>query len=84
MSNQTAIQLIFEKFNLLSDADFKTWMLMNSELLEAKEKQQIIDAVDDSKYVQSHTTSSTIPGIDSHSMGWFMNGKQYYDHKYGG
>jgi len=48
------------------------------------EKQQIINAVDDPKYVESHKTPSTIPGIDSHSMFWFMNGKQYYDHKYGG
>ena len=42
MSKQTAVKLIFEKFNLLSDADFKTWMLMNSELLEAMEKEQMI------------------------------------------
>ena len=48
------------------------------------ERQQIIDAVDDPKYMESHKTPSTIPGIDSHSMGWFMNGRQYYEINYGG
>jgi hypothetical protein len=84
MSKQTAVQLIFEKFNLLSDAEFKSWMLMNSELLEAKEKQQIIDAVDDPKYMESHITAHNVPGISSSSMGWFMNGRQYYEINYGG
>jgi hypothetical protein len=41
---QTAVKLIFEKFNLLSDRDFKSWMLMNNDFLETMEKEQIIQA----------------------------------------
>jgi hypothetical protein len=44
MSKQTAINLIFEKFNLLSDVDFKNWMLNNHDELKQIEKQQIEDA----------------------------------------
>ena len=43
---QTAVKLIFEKFNLLSDRDFKSWMLNNHDFLETIEKGQIVDAVD--------------------------------------
>ncbi len=38
----TLIEIIYDKFNTMSDADFKSWML-NTDLVE-KEKQQIIDA----------------------------------------
>jgi hypothetical protein len=38
----TLIEMIYDKFNTMSDADFKSWML-NTDLVE-KEKQQIIDA----------------------------------------
>jgi len=44
MSKQTAVKTIFEKFNLMSDADFKSWMLNNHDELETMEKEQIIDA----------------------------------------
>jgi hypothetical protein len=84
MKKQTAVKLIFEKFNLLSDADFKSWMLNNQDVLEATERQQIIDAVDDPKYMESHITAHNVPGISSSSMGWFMNGRQYYEITYGG
>jgi hypothetical protein len=40
---QTAVKLIFEKFNLLSDADFKTWMLNSYNLLEEMEEQQVFE-----------------------------------------
>jgi len=41
---QTAVDLIFESFNLLSDKDFKTWMLHTYDYLKKMEKQQIINA----------------------------------------
>jgi hypothetical protein len=37
---QTAVDLIFESFNLLSDKDFKTWMLHTYDYLKKMEKQQ--------------------------------------------
>lgn len=40
MSKQTAVDLIFENFNLLSDADFKSWMLNNHDELKQMEKEQ--------------------------------------------
>jgi hypothetical protein len=43
---KTAVALIFEKFNLLSDKDFKSWMLNNHDELFEMEKEQIIDAYD--------------------------------------
>lgn len=43
---QTAVSIIIENFNLLSDNDFKTWFLNSMEKLEALERNQIIDAVD--------------------------------------
>jgi hypothetical protein len=41
MKNQTALNIIIEKFNLLSDNDFKTWFLNSMDELEAMEKEQI-------------------------------------------
>ena len=41
---KTAVALIFEKFNLLSDKDFKSWMLNNYDELFEMEKEQIIEA----------------------------------------
>jgi hypothetical protein len=38
---QTAVSLIFEKFNLLSDFDFKSWMLNNYDKLFEMEKEQL-------------------------------------------
>jgi hypothetical protein len=43
---KTAVALIFEKFNLLSDKDFKSWMLNNYDELFEMEKEQIINAYD--------------------------------------
>jgi hypothetical protein len=37
---KTAVALIFEKFNLLSDKDFKSWMLNNHDELFEMEKSQ--------------------------------------------
>ena len=41
---QTAVALIFEKFNLLSDKDFKSWMLNNYDELFEMEKEQILES----------------------------------------
>lgn len=38
---QTAVSLIAENFNLLSDKDFKSWFLNSLDYLEQLEKQQI-------------------------------------------
>ena len=38
---KTPMQEVYENFNLMSDADFKAWML-NTDLLE-KEKEVIVD-----------------------------------------
>ena len=37
---KTTVALIFEKFNLLSDKDFKSWMLNNYDELFEMEKSQ--------------------------------------------
>ncbi len=50
---KTAVALIFEKFNLLSDKDFKSWMLNNHDELFEMEKEQIEDAWNDGKYETS-------------------------------
>jgi hypothetical protein len=41
MENKLALALIFEKFNLLSDSDFKSWMLNNHDYLFALERHNI-------------------------------------------
>jgi hypothetical protein len=46
MTKQTAVSLIAENFNLLSDKDFKSWFLNSLDYLTNLERQQIIDAVD--------------------------------------
>ena len=43
MAKQTTVDLIFEKFNTLSDADFKSWMLNNHDELKRMEKKQMIN-----------------------------------------
>jgi len=43
MSKQTAVQLILDKFSLLSDGDFKYWMINNYDELIEMEQAQIED-----------------------------------------
>ena len=86
MNNLTAVEWLIQ--NIVEDQIIKAksmseWTTIYEQARQM-EKQQIIDAVDDPKYMESHKTPSTIPGIDSHSMGWFMNGRQYYEINYGG
>ena len=45
MSKQTAVELIFKHFNLLSNAEFRTWMLNNYEVIMEVEKDMIINAL---------------------------------------
>jgi len=44
MKKQTALNIIIENFNLLSDNNFKTWFLNSMDELEAMEKEQIEQA----------------------------------------
>ncbi len=46
MNKQTAVQLILDKFNLLSDNDFKSWMLNYHDELIQMEREQIEDAIE--------------------------------------
>lgn len=43
-NKQTAVSLIAENFNLLSDKDFKSWFLNSLDYLEQLEKQQIVQS----------------------------------------
>lgn len=45
MKKQTAVSIIIENFNLLSDYDFKIWFLNSIDKLEALEKEQMKNAV---------------------------------------
>jgi hypothetical protein len=46
MSNkkQSSVDFIFNAFNLLSDSDFKAWMLNNHGVIKAMHKEEIQDA----------------------------------------
>jgi hypothetical protein len=68
MSKQTAVQLILDKFSLLSDGDFKYWMINNYDELIEMEREQIIDA-----YYYD-------PNCDEIKD----DGEQYYNETYGG
>jgi hypothetical protein len=65
---QTAIFTIIEKFNILSDNEFKTWFLNSMEKLEAMEKVQIIEA---------HMNAQPFNGT------MFLNAQDYYNETYG-
>ncbi len=69
MSKQTAVQLILHKLNLLSDNDFKSWMLNHYDELIQMEHKQITDAY--STYA-----------FDEHGMR--IHASQYYKQTYGG
>lgn len=44
MSKQTVVDVIFDNFNLLSDAEFKSWMLNKYDELKAMEKEQHLES----------------------------------------
>jgi hypothetical protein len=43
-NKQSSIDFIFNAFNLLSDSDFKAWMLNNYDVIKAMYKDEIKDA----------------------------------------
>ena len=43
-AEQSVVELIFEQHNLLSDADFKSWMLNNYDELKSQHKIEIMGA----------------------------------------
>ena len=45
-AEQTTIELIFEQHNLLSDADFTSWMLNNYDELKDQHKLEVMGAYD--------------------------------------
>lgn len=68
MSKQTAVRLILDKFNLLSDNDFKSWILNHYDELIQMEREQIIDAYNSARN-------------DHHQM-YFAD--EYFNKTYGG
>jgi len=72
---QTAVDLIFEKFNLLSDADFKSWMFNNHDELKQMEKEQIEMACNQQEF-------EDIDGLGICET--ISKGEQYYNETYGG
>ena len=72
MSKQTAVKLILDKFNLLSDFDFKSWILNNHDELIEMEREQIIEACNSQK--------NDYRGMPTYNK----SGEQYYNETYGG
>jgi hypothetical protein len=72
MSKQTVVDLIFDNFNLLSDVDFKSWMLNKYDELKAMEKEQIKDA-----YQLGFEDGDSNVSI-------YFDKKEYYNQTYGG
>lgn len=66
---QSSIDLILNAFNLLSDSDFKAWMLNNYDVIKAMHKEEIKDAVNSCGYIGGATEEET---------------EQYYNETYGG
>jgi hypothetical protein len=69
MKKQTAVSLIAENFNLLSDKDFKSWFLNTLDYLTNLERQQIIDAY-------STPLSKNLPFMDDWQV--LERSEQYY------
>jgi hypothetical protein len=44
MSKQSSVDFILNAFNLLSDSDFKAWMLNNYDKIKAMHNKEIVDA----------------------------------------
>ena len=65
---KTPMQEVYENFNLMSDDEFKSWML-NTDLIE-KEKEQIIDV-----WIDAYTTNMKEPSRSNFLM-WANN---YYN-----
>lgn len=65
---QSSIDFIFNAFNLLSDADFKAWMLNNHDVIEAMHKEEIESAY----------------RISPNNEIWSNSGIDYYNETFGG
>lgn len=70
---QTAVSLIAENFNLLSDKDFKSWFLNSLDYLEQLEKQQI----------EKTWFDSTMQFDNAAEMTYKKSFEQYYSDTYG-
>jgi len=88
MKTQTVLDIIFDKFNTLSDADFKSWMLNNYDELKEIEKKQITDCC-------VHTTQSCWTSLmdeigkplvftDEDLKNQNLEAEQYYSQTFGG
>ena len=67
MSKQSSVDFILNAFNLLSDCDFKSWMLNNYDVIKAMHKEEITDA-----YIDGNST-----------WGEGRNAEQYYNDTFG-
>jgi hypothetical protein len=47
MNKQSSVDFILNAFNLLSDSDFKSWMLNNYDVIKAMHKEEIANAWND-------------------------------------
>ncbi len=69
MSKQSSVDFILNAFNLLSDSDFKSWMLNNYDVIKAMHKEEIVNAR------QS--------GIDATINGRSISNIDYYNETFG-
>jgi len=68
---QSSIDLILNAFNLLSDADFKAWMLNNYDEIKTMHKEEVIKANRD--------------GVDMViAEEKYITGEHYYNETFGG
>lgn len=71
---QSSIDFIYNAFNLLSDADFKAWMLNNYDDIKAMHRNEIDEAY-------SHTNNGYIYAIEKNII---ISSQQYYKETFGG
>lgn len=75
-NKQTAVQLILTKFSLLSDSDFKYWMINNYDELIEMEREQI-EMANECGYKDGC--------LYANGEQWaFESPQQYYEQTYGG
>jgi hypothetical protein len=67
---QSSIEFIFNAFNLLSDSDFKAWMLNNHDDIKAMHKEEIMES-------WKHGNLPTF-------LGRVLTAQQYYNETFGG
>jgi hypothetical protein len=66
---QSSVDFILNAFNLLSDSDFKAWMLNNHDEIKAMHKEEIEEAYD---------------AIIFDDNGILLGANKYYNEKFGG